>query len=330
MRSMLLLTALAVTTSSLAVAQETSTPAAQSSGVQAQGNASAQGSAQVQRSNPTSTQAQSAAAGNASGSVSKGDKSASADGGAATNAVLTQSLDAKKAKPGDPVAAKTTEPSSTADHQQLPKGTKLLGHVTEAKAAGSGQGNSTLGFTFDRAVLKDGREVPIHSTLRAIAAGEGAASGGASEPPMSMGGGGGSMQSGGGLTGATSAVGGLGGNARGAVGGAVGGAGRVAGGATGSMNSTVGASGRALKGSAGALGGIDAKGLLSSNSQGVFGLNDLTLSHSAMGDGTALIQSSGRNIHLDSGTRLLLGVEGTATRAPAASGTAPSGGTQPP
>jgi hypothetical protein len=268
----------------------------------------------AQQSTP---QASAQAQGSASGSVSKGDKSVSADSSAGTNAELSGTLDAKKAKPGDPVTAKTTEPSTTADHQQLPKGTKLLGHVTEAKAAGKGESQSTLGFVFDRAVLKDGREIPINTTVRALAAAEGAAntSGGdavgAGGAAMSgVQGGGGGRVGGGGLGGA---VGGLGASAGGTLGGVAGGAGRMAGGASGAVGSTVGASGHALAGGAGAVGGVNAQGLLSAGSQGVFGMQGVSLAQNASGAGS-VVTSAGKTVRLESGTRMLLSVEGSATR----------------
>jgi hypothetical protein len=319
MRSKVLVATLACVIPCVASAQQNASPPAQQPAVQAQGGASAQGSASVQR-NPTNgaaVQSQGAAAGNASASASKGDHSVSAGSGAATNAVLQGSLDAKKAKPGDPVQAKTTEPTSTSDHGTLPKGTRLLGHVTEAKAAGKGESQSTLSFVFDRAVLKDGREVPVNTVVHALAAAEGA--GDVSGPDMrgAMNGGanatGGAASRGGGL------VGGLGGTASGALGGTVGGAGRVAGGATGTVDSTLGASGRALSGSAGAVGGVDAKGMLSRDSQGVFGLKNTTLTQSATGSAgsAATLTSADRNVHLDSGTRMLLSVGSAAGSASA-------------
>jgi hypothetical protein len=71
----------------------------------------------------------------------------------------------------------------------------------------------------------------------------------------------------------------------------------AAGEATGSVAST----------SSGAIGGLDAAGLLASNSQGVFGLNGLNLS-SATSNSTqgSLITSAGKNVHLGSGTQMLL------------------------
>ena len=309
MTSKRLLLVLACAIPAMVAAQET--PAPQPSGVQAQGNASAQGGAALQREGATGASAQSAAAGNASGSVSKGDKSVSADSGAATNAVLSGSLDAKKAKPGDPVTAKTTEPSKTGDNTTLPKGTKLLGRVTEAKAAGKGEAQSTLGFVFDRAVLKDGREIPINTSVRALAAAESAADTTTGDAMGRAAGGGdiggGAVRGGGGL------VGGAAGNAGGALGGTVGGAGRVAGGAGGAIGSTVGASNRALSGGAGAVGGLNSQGMLSAGSQGVFGMKDVSIAQSATGAGS-VVTSAGKNVHLESGTRMLLSVEGSATR----------------
>lgn len=310
----ILVAALACVIPCIASAQQSSPQPAQQ-GVQAQAGANAQGGASMQRNpNGAAVQSQGGAAGNASASASKGDHSATASSGAATNAVLQGSLDAKKAKPGDPVQAKTTEPTSTSDHGTLPKGTRLLGHVTEAKATGSGESQSTLSFVFDRAVLKDGREVPINTAVRALAAAEGA--GDASGPDMGGAMSGGSNAMGGAASRGGGLVGGVGGTATGALGGTVGGVGNVAGNASGAVGSTLGASNRALSGSAGAVGGVDAHGMLSRESQGVFGLKNTTLTQNATGSAgsAATLTSAGRNVHLDSGTRMLLSVEGAASR----------------
>jgi hypothetical protein len=52
---------------------------------------------------------------------------------------------------------------------------------------------------------------------------------------------------------------------------------------------------------------LNAAGQLTSNSQGVFGLNGLNL-NAASSNATqgSVITSAGKNIHLDSGTRMLL------------------------
>ncbi len=329
MSSKVLVATLACVLPCIASAQQTG---AQQNGVQAQGQASAQGGASVEHGNGTAVQSQSTAGGNASGSVSHADKSASADGGATTNAILSGSLDAQKSKPGDPVTAKTAEPTTTPDHVVLPRGTKLLGHVTEAQAAGSGEGQSTLGIVFDRAVLKDGREVPLQTTVRALAAAESAANV-AGDSPAGLGADRRGMGSnpGGGVVGGlgsqtSGAVGGAVGGLGSQTGGAVGGAGRITGNAAGSVASTMGGSSRALEGGAGAVGGLNARGMLSSESQGVFGMRGMNLTQHASGSGS-VVTSAGRSVHLESGTRMLLAVQsGVAQGTSAAQGAGSASG----
>ena len=55
------------------------------------------------------------------------------------------------------------------------------------------------------------------------------------------------------------------------------------------------------------LGGLNAAGQLTSNSQGVFGLNGLNL-NAAASNATegSVITSAGKSVHLDGGTRMLL------------------------
>jgi hypothetical protein len=73
------------------------------------------------------------------------------------------------------------------------------------------------------------------------------------------------------------------------------------------VNSTTNATGNIAGASRGAVGGLNAAGQLTSNSQGVFGLNGLNL-NAAASNATegSVITSAGKNVHLDSGTRMLL------------------------
>jgi hypothetical protein len=105
--------------------------------------------------------------------------------GAEMNATLSQTVDARKAKPGDAVAATLTEDVRANGRLLLLRGTMLVGRVTEAQArtrrtdSGDAQSDSRLGIEFETAVLRDGQEVPINATIQAVAAaGEPAASGG--------------------------------------------------------------------------------------------------------------------------------------------------------
>ena len=93
-------------------------------------------------------------------------------GGTAINAELDTSIDSKKAKSGEPVMAHTTEAMKAADNREImPKGTKLLGHVTQAESRSNGGTETKVAIQFDKAKLKDGQEVPLANfTIQALAA----------------------------------------------------------------------------------------------------------------------------------------------------------------
>jgi hypothetical protein len=117
------------------------------------------------------------------------------------HAYLNKTIDAKKAKQGDPVTAKLQDDVKGSDAQALPKGTLLVGHIDQVQAS-ENKGDSSVQVTFDKAQLKSGQQVPIKATVMQISppmnamqqAGAEPVSGGA---PMA-GGGGGSMPAGGG------------------------------------------------------------------------------------------------------------------------------------
>ena len=103
------------------------------------------------------------------------------------------------------------------------------------------------------------------------------------------------------------AVGGVTSAAGGAVGTVTNTAANVGGAASGTVNSAASTAGNVVGASRGAVGGLNAAGQLTSNSQGVFGLNGLNL-NAAASNATegSVITSAGKDIHLDSGTRMLL------------------------
>jgi hypothetical protein len=82
---------------------------------------------------------------------------------------LTKGLDAKKSKPNDKVEAKTASDLLVHGQIVVPRNTKILGHVTEAKAHSKSSPGSEIKFTFDRILLKGGREIPLQLTVQAIA-----------------------------------------------------------------------------------------------------------------------------------------------------------------
>src|SRR6266566_1114058 len=69
-----------------------------------------------------------------------------------------------------------------------------------------------------------------------------------------------------------------------------------------------------LRASPGAVGGVDPSALLTAGSAGVFGLRDLSLSSTAPDAARgSVVTSTGKSVHLDQGTRLLLGLQAGAS-----------------
>lgn len=89
---------------------------------------------------------------------------------ASLTAELTKSVDSKRAQVGDSVHAKTTTEAKLPDGTDLPKGTKLVGNVVDVKAKTKEDRNSHLVLALNRAVLKDGQEVPIRAAVTSVTA----------------------------------------------------------------------------------------------------------------------------------------------------------------
>jgi hypothetical protein len=83
---------------------------------------------------------------------------------------LTKTIDAKKAKPGDPVLAKVTMDMKTNSGEIIvPKDTKVTGHVTASQARSKDQKESQLAIAFDHASLKSG-DVNLPMSIQAVIA----------------------------------------------------------------------------------------------------------------------------------------------------------------
>jgi hypothetical protein len=95
------------------------------------------------------------------------------------NGELVSKLDSKTAKTGDSVVVQTKSSIKTADGTEIPKGSKLVGHVLAARPSGAGE-NSQVALQFDHIELKGGQSVPVQSQIRSIAPAGGAASTGSS------------------------------------------------------------------------------------------------------------------------------------------------------
>ena len=228
--------------------------------------------------------------------------------GTVLNAQLGHSLDSKRTKPGDVVTAQTTAPVKVDGKVVLPNNTKLVGHVTRASARAKGDPDSVLAVQFDRAVLKDGHEMPLQVTLQAMAPDQGtpAVSGDDLQPLGNIEGG----AAGAGAAGNRGTVGGVGGST---VGGASSGAASTVPRTpdqSDTVNRTTGAPAGQLSG------GVNPSGELKPTSRGVYGLKGITLSpNTANSNEGAVVTSAGKTVHLDSGTRLLLVTQATTSAA---------------
>lgn len=196
-------------------------------------------------------------------------------------AELTKSVDAKKAKQGDPVQARTTQELLSRDgHVAVPLGAKIEGHVTEAKPHEKGESPSTLGIVFDKLVFKDGHEVPMNAMIQALA------------PPLENMSPGGEPMSQPGMPGTTPSQ---------PSGGMYGGMSRPAG--SSPAENPSGGMGTGGGGNAPNAPGRNGPGRLSTNAQGVIGIPGMSM----QGD---VLTSQKKNVKLDSGTQLMLRVAG--------------------
>ena len=82
---------------------------------------------------------------------------------------LQDKLDTKTAKNGDSVVVKTTEAATTATGVEIPKGSKITGHIIDVAAKGAGGENSRVTIQFDQAEIKDGQTLKSHSRCRVAA-----------------------------------------------------------------------------------------------------------------------------------------------------------------
>lgn len=86
-------------------------------------------------------------------------------------AELTKTVDAKKAKVGDPVSAVLTADVLAHGKIVARHDSKLVGHVTEVQVHTKEAPESRLGIVFDKAITKGG-DIPFQSLLLAIRPGE--------------------------------------------------------------------------------------------------------------------------------------------------------------
>jgi len=246
------------------------------------------------------------ASGNSAGAAGVSGASGALSSGTTLQAELSKSLDAKKAKAGDEVDAKLTQDVKENGKVVLHKGSKLVGHVTEAQAKSKENAESKLGVIFDKAVSKGGEEVVFNGVIQAVAPPVQGALSVAGDENSSLGSG---MGSGSSMGGGRSASGGPLGSVTSAAGSTVNSATGAVGNTAGSVTNSTGA----VNGAVNHTAGVAANGSLTSAAHGVVGMQGVALNTAAAGSAQgSVISSASRNIKLDSGTQMVLQVTGSA------------------
>jgi hypothetical protein len=85
------------------------------------------------------------------------------------DATLEKDLHVKRVKVGDAVSARVKTAVQLTDGTKVPKGAKLLGHVTDVKQKADESGPSRMGLLFDKVVIGKDEEKPISVTLISLA-----------------------------------------------------------------------------------------------------------------------------------------------------------------
>jgi hypothetical protein len=188
--------------------------------------------------------------------------------GTTVQAQLVKPIDAKKSKVGDEVIAKTTQDVTSGGKVLVPAGSTLVGHILGVRLQNTEQTATKVGIAFNRAILKNGKEVPVALSIQAIGFSQPAAS---EVPPTRAGA---TLRE----TSSTRAA---------------------------MLNASAHHTGATL--STANHPNAAANATLSPNAQGVVGLQGLSLSSQTTTFATAsVISSQGKNVHLDSGTEMIL------------------------
>lgn len=251
------------------------------------GTASAQSSAGADATTQATTQTSTA------NTQASSNAAAGAHAGAVVPVELSKSVDSKKAKVGDEVTARVISDVRSGGAVAIPRGSKLLGKVTEANARGKGDATSSLGIVFDRAVLKNGTTLNLVSTIQAVIA-----------PPETQ-----AMPlpeasgSGAGPEGSSGGMGGGSGSTAGAIG-------NTAGSAVGAVGRTVDSTTQTAAGDLNANARLGASApALTAQTTGVVGIKGLELNASGSSNTSgSVFMTSGKSVKLDSGTRMLVNV----------------------
>ena len=88
--------------------------------------------------------------------------------GTVVEAEIAGSIDAKKVHPGDQFRARLWKDVSNGEKVLLSQKTMLIGHIVEARPRTKDHPESRLTIAFDKAVLKNGTEYPLHGVIEGV------------------------------------------------------------------------------------------------------------------------------------------------------------------
>jgi hypothetical protein len=81
---------------------------------------------------------------------------------------VTKTLDSSKLKEGDAVELETSGSFKLPDGTLVPKGSKMFGHVTAAKARSKGDSQSQLAMSFDKLNVAGGKQLAVKGAVQAV------------------------------------------------------------------------------------------------------------------------------------------------------------------
>ena len=81
---------------------------------------------------------------------------------------LEGKLESKTAKVGDRVVLKIADKAQTSDGTILPRGSRLVGRVTQVQAHDSDRAIAQIAIAFDHAELKNQQSIPVHTLIRTV------------------------------------------------------------------------------------------------------------------------------------------------------------------
>jgi len=197
-------------------------------------------------------------------------------------AVLTNSLESRSATVGQEFTLKTISDVVVASKLVIPKGSRVLGHVTAAATKGKDQSQSELELVIDKAVRADGSEITLQGIIAALAAPQNDSL--ADDPNYGM------LHS----NEPAQRI-----SAAGSVG--------SGGGASTTLPAASKASSTAAVATANLKGPLDKSSILDENSQGAIGYDDFSIAWRLITPPPiTVIRSKGKNVKLKAGTQMLL------------------------